>query len=94
MPISKGLHVDNSTVLQQGDKVFLLDFDEEELEYTTKVHLQQFEPRVGSALCNLRDVETIRGKVKQAAEFLGGRIDVLINNGGQNGLENDLLRTL
>lgn len=37
---------------------------------------------MSSAICNLRDVSDVRSKVKQAAEFLGGRIDVLINNGG------------
>jgi NAD(P)-dependent dehydrogenase (short-subunit alcohol dehydrogenase family) len=62
--------------------VFILDIDEAELEHTTKVHLKKFAPNVSSAICDLRDVSDIRKKVKQAAEFFGGRIDVLINNGG------------
>jgi NAD(P)-dependent dehydrogenase (short-subunit alcohol dehydrogenase family) len=52
------------------------------LKHTTQVHLKQHAERHGSALCDLRDVSEIREKVKEAADFFGGRIDVLINNGG------------
>ena len=73
------------TVLQQGHKVFILDIDEEELKHTATVHLRKFasESSIGSAVCNLRDVSDIQAKVKQAAEFFGGHIDVLLNNGGE-----------
>jgi NAD(P)-dependent dehydrogenase (short-subunit alcohol dehydrogenase family) len=38
--------------------------------------------REATSLCNLRDIEDIRKSVKKAVDFFGGRIDVLINNGG------------
>lgn len=70
--------------LEIGYKVFVFDIDETELEHTTKVHLKQYSDskQLESCICNLRSVDDIREKVKQAAEFLGGRIDVLVNNGG------------
>ena len=70
--------------LERGYKTFILDIDEEELKHTTTVHLKQYyeKKQVESAICNLRSVEDIRKNIKQAAEFLGGRIDVLVNNGG------------
>ena len=71
--------------LEAGHHVFILDLDEEELAYTTKVHLKKYhdENKVSSAICNLRDVQDIRAKVATAAEsFFDSRIDVLINNGG------------
>ncbi|KAK1988460.1 short chain alcohol dehydrogenase [Colletotrichum cereale] len=75
--------------LEAGHKVYVLDIDEDELEYTVKVHLKTHHDagKLGYAICNLRDVEDIRAKVKAAAAaapggFLGGTIDVLVNNGG------------
>ncbi|KAM3069585.1 hypothetical protein ACMFMG_005686 [Clarireedia jacksonii] len=70
------------TFLEHGHRVFILDIDEAELAHTTTVHLQAHSARVSSSVCDLRNVEDIRSKVKQAAGFLGGEIDVLINNGG------------
>ncbi|KAK5127843.1 hypothetical protein LTR85_004960 [Meristemomyces frigidus] len=70
--------------LERGYKVYVFDIDEEELKHTTNVHLKTYSDSgaLGSAICNLRSTDDIRAKVKQAADFLGGRIDVLINNGG------------
>ena len=68
--------------MEYGHKVFILDIDEDELNHTTKTHLKRHSDRLGSALCNLRDAAEIREKVKEAADFFGGRIDLLINNGG------------
>ncbi|KAK4628735.1 hypothetical protein CLAFUW4_07687 [Fulvia fulva] len=70
--------------LEKGYRVFVFDIDEEELKHTTHVHLKKYtdSKALGSAICNLRDVEDIRKQVKQAAEFLDGEIHVLINNGG------------
>jgi NAD(P)-dependent dehydrogenase (short-subunit alcohol dehydrogenase family) len=70
--------------LEKGYRVFALDIDEQELEHTTKVHLKKFyeSKALQSAICNLRDVEDIHAKVQQAVKFFGGRIDVLVNNGG------------
>ncbi|KAI1813728.1 NAD(P)-binding protein [Poronia punctata] len=70
--------------LELGYKVYIFDIDEEELNHTTRTHLKKYydEGKLESAICNLRDVEDIRDKVKKAADFLGGRISVLINNGG------------
>lgn len=70
--------------LERGYKVYVFDIDEEELKHTTTVHLKQYydKKQVESAVCNLRSVDEIRDKVKQAAEWLGGRITVLVNNGG------------
>jgi NAD(P)-dependent dehydrogenase (short-subunit alcohol dehydrogenase family) len=70
--------------LEAGHKVFIFDFDEEELEYTTTVHLSQFhkDGKVERAICNLRDVKEIRSQVLAAAKFFNNRVDVLVNNGG------------
>jgi NAD(P)-dependent dehydrogenase (short-subunit alcohol dehydrogenase family) len=70
--------------LERGYKVFIFDIDEEELKHTTTVHLKQYldKKQLGSAICNLRSVDEIRDKVKEAADFLGGRIEVVVNNGG------------
>jgi ribonuclease Z len=71
-------------MLEAGHHAYIFDIDEEELEHTTKVHLKQYyeDGRLGSAICDLRDIEDIRTKVKEAAKFFNDRIDVLINNGG------------
>jgi NAD(P)-dependent dehydrogenase (short-subunit alcohol dehydrogenase family) len=69
-------------VLEHGHKVFILDIDEEELKYTTGVHLSQHSDRLGFAICDLRNITDIRNKVQAAADFFNGHIDVLINNGG------------
>ena len=70
--------------LEHGYRVFILDIAEEELEHTTKTHLKKWYDKaaVQSAVCDLRNDDEIRQKVEQAAEFLGGRVAVLINNGG------------
>ncbi|KAI1528209.1 ElaC Metal-dependent hydrolase of the beta-lactamase superfamily III [Pyrenophora tritici-repentis] len=71
-------------MLEAGHHAYIMDIDEEELEHTTKTHLKQYyeDGRLGSSICDLRNVEDIRAKVKEAAKFFNDRIDVLINNGG------------
>ncbi|KAM0354943.1 hypothetical protein ACHAPU_000783 [Fusarium lateritium] len=70
--------------LEKGYRVFVLDIDEEELNYTLQTHLKSYYEKdaVDSAICDLRDTDAIHDKIQQAAKFLGGRIDVVINNGG------------
>ncbi|KAK8061892.1 hypothetical protein PG994_008258 [Apiospora phragmitis] len=68
--------------LDKGDRVFLLDIQEEELKYCVDVHLKRFSDRVAYDVCDLRDPAQIRQAIKKAALFFAGRIDVLINNGG------------
>ncbi|KAG5659814.1 hypothetical protein KAF25_002373 [Fusarium avenaceum] len=70
--------------LEQGYRVFVLDIDEEELKYTIETHLKSYFEKnaVGSAICDLRDTDAIHDKIQEAAEFLGGRIHLVINNGG------------
>lgn len=67
-----------------GYKTYFFDIDEQELEHTTQVHLKKYHDSgaLSSSICNLRNVDDIRGKVQQASEVLGGKIDVLINSGG------------
>ena len=70
--------------LELGYKVYVLDIDQEELNHTVFVHLKKYSDAgmLGSSICNLRNIDEIRAKVAQAGDFLGGRIHVLINNGG------------
>jgi len=70
--------------LKKGHKVFILDYNEEELDHTVKVHLKTYHDngQLSSTLCNLRSIDDIREAAKTAAEFFDNRIDVLINNGG------------
>ena len=42
--------------LSNGHRVYILDIDEEELRHTTHVHLKEHSGRVGSSVCNLRNV--------------------------------------
>lgn len=69
-------------LLEAGHRVYIFDIQEDELQYTTTVHLEKYhkDGKVGSAVCNLRDVSEIRSEVADAAKFFGGRIDVLVNN--------------
>lgn len=69
---------------EKGYKVFVFDIDDEELKHTVNSHLKQYteKKQLGSCICNLRSVDDIQAKVKEAADFLGGRINYLINNGG------------
>jgi ribonuclease Z len=52
------------------------------LEHTTKTHLKKYtdDGKLGSSLCDLRDVKDIRSKVAEAAKFFDNKIDVLVNN--------------
>lgn len=70
------------TFLQLGHRIYILDIDAKELAHTTGVHLQEYSSRLSSGLCDLRNISDIRAKVTEAADFFGGRIHVLINNGG------------
>jgi NAD(P)-dependent dehydrogenase (short-subunit alcohol dehydrogenase family) len=68
---------------ERGYKVYVWDIDEDELTYTVKTHLASYyeSGSLGFGLCNLGDTEDIRKQAGVAAEFLGGKIDVLVNNG-------------
>lgn len=67
--------------LNKGDRVYLLDVDADELHHTVHVHLGKHHPaNLSSAICDLRNADEIRKTITDAAKFLGGRIDVLINN--------------
>lgn len=70
--------------LQKGHKVFILDFNEEELKHTAEVHLHAYiaNGNLAYAICNLRSIPDIKATAEKAATFFGRRIDVLINNGG------------
>jgi len=66
----------------RGDKIFIVDINKDTIQHTAEDHLKQHAERVGWAACNLRDIAAVRSTIHQAAEFLGGRIDFLINNAG------------
>ena len=44
-------------MLAKGHRVYILDIDEKELRHTTDVHLKEHSSRIGSSVCNLRDVK-------------------------------------
>lgn len=66
----------------QQHKVFLIDFNVDEIKYCVEQHLAAYAPRVNYSITNLRSPEEIREAVAKAADFFGGRIDTLINNAG------------
>jgi NAD(P)-dependent dehydrogenase (short-subunit alcohol dehydrogenase family) len=66
----------------QQHKVFIIDFDIDESAYCVDQHLASYAPRVSYSITNLRKPEEIRAAVAKAAEFFGGRIDVVVNNAG------------
>jgi NAD(P)-dependent dehydrogenase (short-subunit alcohol dehydrogenase family) len=66
----------------QQHKVFIIDFDVDESAYCVEQHLASYAPRVSYSITNLRKPEEIRAAVAKAAEFFGGRIDVVVNNAG------------
>ncbi|CAE7177120.1 hypothetical protein P3342_001814 [Pyrenophora teres f. teres] len=68
--------------LAVSHRVFIIDFDADELDYVVNTHLSAYAPRVSSSITNLRHPEEIRSAVQKAADFFGDRIDVLINNAG------------
>ncbi|KAG5750425.1 hypothetical protein H9Q72_012374 [Fusarium xylarioides] len=69
--------------LEKQYHVFILDIDEQELTHTTRTHLKSYydSKAVDSAICDLRNTDEIYEKIQQAAKFLDGHIDVVINNG-------------
>ncbi|KAK5047834.1 hypothetical protein LTR84_006499 [Exophiala bonariae] len=67
---------------EKGHKIFILDINEDNIRHTAEVHLKEHSKNVGWAVCNLRSVDEIRQTVRKAAQFLGNRIDFLINNAG------------
>jgi NAD(P)-dependent dehydrogenase (short-subunit alcohol dehydrogenase family) len=66
----------------QQHKLFIIDFDVDETTYCVEQHLAAYAPRVSYSITNLRNPEEIRAAVAKAADFFGGRIDVVINNAG------------
>lgn len=66
-----------------GYRVVVFDVDEEELEHAVHKHLYNYykQGMLSSAVCNLRNPQDVYEKVDEAAKFLDGRIDVLVNNG-------------
>ena len=69
-------------LLQKGNRVFLVDVQEDELKYCATEHLKDHADRVSYAVCNLRSPQEIYATVEKAAKFFNNSIDVLINNGG------------
>lgn len=75
-----------------GHRLFLIDIDVEELSYTAKTYIPgqltgqvngtKAPTAVGHGACDLRDPAAIKSTIKAAADFFGGRIDVLVNNAG------------
>lgn len=67
-----------------GYRVYVIDIGQAELEHTVTTHLKTYSDtsQLGSGVCDLRVAADVRRQVDEAAKFLGGRIHVLVNNGG------------
>jgi NAD(P)-dependent dehydrogenase (short-subunit alcohol dehydrogenase family) len=65
-----------------GHKIFILDVNADNIKHTAEIHLKEHTANVGWAQCDLRSVKDIRSTIDKAVDFLGGRIDHLINNAG------------
>lgn len=70
--------------LNEGYKVYAIDIDKDELEHTASSHLKKYTDsgKLKTAVCDLSKHDDIRSKIKDGAEFLGGRIDALVNDAG------------
>ena len=44
-------------LLSKGHRVYILDIEEEQLRHTIDAHLTEHSGRMGSSICNLRDVK-------------------------------------
>lgn len=52
------------------------------MQYTAEKHLKEHSDRVAWGHCDLTNSDAVRKTIKDAADYLGGRIDFLINNAG------------
>jgi 2-hydroxycyclohexanecarboxyl-CoA dehydrogenase len=72
-----------STFAQEGANVFILDQNAAD---EAVAELGGTGVRAGYAICDLRDEAAVVAGVKAAAEWADGKIDVLVNNAGFNGI--------
>lgn len=40
------------TFLSKGHRVYILDINEKELDYTVNTHLKRFHPNIAASICN------------------------------------------
>lgn len=71
------------TMLQNGaEKVAIADFNKENLEKETARLDKDYPGKIIGIFCNVTMEDSVKAMLDDAAEFFGGRIDLLFNNAG------------
>lgn len=77
-----GLALIEELLAYGAEKVVLADFNAENLEKHTDRLSAEYPGRVKGILCDVTKENEVADMIAEAAEFFGGRIDLLINNAG------------
>jgi NAD(P)-dependent dehydrogenase (short-subunit alcohol dehydrogenase family) len=71
------------TMLQNGaEKVAIADFNKENLEKEATRLDKNYPGKIIGIFCNVTMEDSVKATLDEAAEFFGGRIDLLFNNAG------------
>ena len=77
-----GLALGETMLAYEAAKVVLADFNDENLRWEAARLNAAYPERVLGLHCNVTQEEDVKGMIHKAAEFGGGRIDLLFNNAG------------
>ena len=68
---------------KEGGNIFVLDQNQPDETFEL---IRKYEVKMDAATCDVRDEASVKNAIKKAAEWSGGKIDVLVNNIGFNGI--------